>query len=103
MKRLSLLFLLFLFFSSCATGTGTDSSWSPYIGCPEEELYQNWGYGGDSSYYSSDYGSTRQTYYYKNLLFGNILPGYSTMNMTMNILITIEDGEITSISYLSYH
>lgn len=101
MKRVCFLLLTAFCFSSCALSGyhPRDSSWSPYIGCTEEELLNHWGYGGDSSYYSSEYGSKKQTWYHKNLLIGVILPGFTLDSWNMNILITIDDGEISSISY----
>ncbi len=102
MKRWAIL-SLFLLCASCAsfadTMTGTKSSWSPYIGCPENELYQNWGIGGDSSYYESAYTDMKQVWFHKNLLFGGVFPGYTMDDWCSNILVTITDGKISSISY----
>lgn len=100
MKKLIIYSLLsVLLFGSCAITPLRTSSWTPYIGCPEQELRNNWGYGGDSSTYYFDSVTIEKTWYHKNLLFGMVLPGFSSETFDMNILITLEDGIIDSVSY----
>lgn len=96
-NRLLFIFLLAIVFSSCIT-LQKSMSWSPYIGCSEDELLKNWGYGGNSSFYRSVYGNSKNLWYHKNLLFNLVFPGYSSQSFTINILITIEDGKVTGIS-----
>jgi hypothetical protein len=88
--------IMTLMISGCAM---KNHQWSPYIGCPEYELRRNWGMGGDSSSFYSEYGSSHSTWYNKNVLFGVILPGYSSEPFTINILISTKDGKIETISY----
>ena len=98
-KRNIILLLVFSTLVSCASLSGRDSSWSPYIGCSEQELREKWGYGGDSSTYFLDGVTFRDTWYHKNLLFGTVLPGLSSEVFDMNILVTIENGVVRSVSY----
>jgi hypothetical protein len=91
--------LVFLLIANFGCAINKNNRWTPYIGCSEEELYQNWGYGGDSSWYDSKYGSSKNTWYNKALLLGVILPGYSSEPFRLNILVSIKDGIIESVSY----
>jgi hypothetical protein len=93
------LLLIFSLVTSIGCGLKQKTEWGPYIGCSEEELYRNWGHGGDSSWYDSEYGSVKKTWYNKTLLFGIILPGYSSEPFRMNILVSNRDGKIGSLSY----
>lgn len=88
--------IMVLMISGCAM---KNHQWTPYIGCSEYELRQNWWMGGDSSSFYFEYGSTHSTWYNKNVLFGVILPGYSSEPFTINILISTKDGKIETISY----
>jgi hypothetical protein len=83
---------------ACSTIPGT-GVWSPYVGCPETELYENWGHGGNRSEYDTGYGVIINTWYNKNVYFGFILPGYSSNSFSKNILISIDNKQIRRISY----
>ena len=90
--------LMVLFLLSCGARQVQDT-WSPYIGCSVSELEAHWGPSWSTNYYRSKYGSLKQVWYHKNVLFGGVFSGYSTHDFNMNILIGIRDGKIVSISY----
>lgn len=91
-----LLFVVLLF--GCA-GMQTVHKWEPYIGCSEEELYTNWGLGGDSTYYRNEYDSIHYTWYSYFILLPYPLSGYSSEIGYSNICIGIQDGKIVSVLY----
>lgn len=104
MKKASIaLFVILL--AGCAGGTlypnaqQNMQAQGPRIGMTEQTLYDMWGHGRDSDYYTSAYGSIKTTWYTRTM-FG-VLPGYqsSGIGVFSRVLVTIKDGVVTNISY----
>jgi len=85
----------------CTIGSSGSSSWFPYVGCSEEELFEHWGGCCGDSYHSS-YGNSDVCWYHKQgiMLVGEVIgPCYRDRTGSIcNYAVTITDGKVESVS-----
>jgi len=93
MRKLLTLLIIIILFLGCAT---TLPAWQPYIGCRETELIENWGRGGDSSYYPKY--DIKKTWYHKDIWTGFVFGGYDSSKSKVNYLFTIKKGKVVDYS-----